>query len=1094
MKKNPTIGELCLVLALLFSVHSLSVAQGVTTAALNGFVKDKTGQALPSVNVVAVHVPSGSVFGTSTRTDGRYNLPNLRVGGPYTVTASVVGYQKQSRTQVYLALSENLDMNFTLTEEAVQGQEVVVVGKQPSVFDGSRTGAATNVERQQIDRLPTLSRSFQDYYKLSPYFAPPTATGTSGNVLGRNSKYSNIQIDGVNFNDLFGLGSSGAPAGQSNVTPISLDAIEEFQMVVSPYDVRQSGFTGAGINVITRSGTNDYRGSAFYFGRNEALAGKSPDTLKTDLAGFTDYQLGGRVGGPIIENQLFFFANAEMTRFKQPFSRTFGNQNLGTNAYTANPDSLRMLSDSVKARYGYDPGSFKDIGYNRESDKLFVRFDYNLSENHKVTARWNYLRSSEDNSPSRGRSLTDIYFDNGKYKLDDKTHSIALQLTSVFSNEASNELTVGYVDQMDQPVYYGQPFPTISITTKGTGTAYTGSQQILLGSEEFRHYNLLGQKYFEIQDNFSWYLPDHVVTIGAKVDMLKFRNLFISDGFGAYGYSSIARFLADLPPDGNTSTSAYTFRYSATNNPKQEANWGANMFGVYAQDEWTVNPQLKVTGGLRIDIPTYPTQPNYNKGIDSTFGYRTDKPPKTSLAFSPRLGFNWALDEERISQVRGGVGIFYGRFPFVWVSNQYSNTGVDFYTVTTAPTRFISDPYGQPKSATSLPTAEVDLTDPSFKAPSILRWSLAADYKLPFDLVATLEGIFSVTLNDVYYQNINLKGLQTNAVLSGRPELTPGGKIVGEDRDVYGRIDTNATRYSAQWVNNAFSPGVFLVKNTNKGSNANLTIQVQKSAPIGLSGTVAYTWGLAKDINSGNSTTASSGWRFNPTQGNPNEPQLTYSQWDRRHRILGGFAYAQDWGQGYKTTVGLFYNGQSGRPFSYMVSGDVNGDGRSDNDLAYIPKDANDIILVTSANAVLPKTDAAYTQLTDYINADSYLKDNKGRISERSGPREPWAHSIDMRINQEILTLGGQKIEVTLDILNILNLLSSDWGWIRNTGVNQTVNLLTFKGLDKRVGADYGKPHYQWTGLKVSGDKANPFQPDNILSRWQMQLGVRFTY
>lgn len=1072
-----------LLLALMLCAPASLLAQGVTTAGINGKVNAANGDPLPGVNVVALHVPSGSVYGVSTRVDGRYTLPNLRVGGPYTVSATMVGYQKQTRTDVYLRLGENLDLNFVLQEEAVQAGEVVVVGQRADVFNASHIGASTNVGRDQIDRLPTLSRNFQDYYKVSPYI-----TGDKGNALGRNSRYNNIQIDGTNFNDLFGLGSTGAPAGQSNVTPISLDAIEEFQIVVSPYDVRQAGFTGAGINAITRSGTNDYRGSVFYFGRDKRIAGKAPstiDSLKTKLAGFRDNQIGGRIGGPIIENKLFFFANAEMTRFNQPFSRTFGNPNLGTNAYTVNPDSLRMLTDALKTKYGYDPGSFTDIGYNRESDKLFLRFDYNLAENHKLTARWSYLRSSEDNSPSRGRSLTDIYFDNGKYKLDDKTNSIALQLTSVFGNQASNEFVLGYVDQMDEPTYYGAAFPTMYIATKGTGTAYTGAQNLVLGAEEFRHFNLLGQKYFEITDNFTWYLQEHTLTFGARVDLLKFRNLFIPDGFGAYTYGSIAQFLNDQR------ATSYSFRYSATTDPEQEANWGARQYGVYAQDEWKVSPALKLTVGIRADVPTYPDKPNYNFAIDSTFGYSTADPPKTQIALSPRIGFNWSMDEARTAQLRGGAGIFYGRFPYVWVSNQYSNTGVDFYTLTSAPTRFIPDPYGQPKSATTLPSAEVDLTDPDFQSPSIFRWNLALDYKLPYEITATVEGIFSVTLNDVYYKNINLKGLQDNSgVLSGRDPLTPGGRIVGEGREVWGRLDTNASRYTTQWVNNQFSPGVFLVTNDNKGSNANVTVQLQRNAPVGLNGTVAYTWGMAKDINSMNSTQAASGWRFNPTPGNPNDPHLTYSQWDRRHRILGAVSYRQDWGGGFITDIGFFYNGQSGRPFSYMVSGDVNGDGRSDNDLAYIPRDANDILLANSAGTVLPKTDPAYSQMMAFIDADPYLKDNKGRISERSGPREPWAHSLDMRISQDIPTIGSQKIEITLDLLNVINLLKSDWGWIKNTGVNQTVNFVTFKGLEKTVGPNYGKAKYQWTGLQVAG----PFLPDNLLSRWQMQLGVRYTF
>lgn len=1086
-------------LLLLVFTASVIIAQGVTTATISGVVKDNNGQILPGIIVAAIHNPSGTKYGTTTREDGKFTLPNLRVGGPYTISASAVGMKENSKQDIYLELSQNLWISFTIVEEAVQLEQVTVTGERNSVLSAGHTGASTNVGRAQIDKLPTISRSFQDFYKLSPYFSPSStsASGSSGNALGRNSKYNNIQIDGVNFNDLFGLGSSGAPAGQSSVTPISLDALEEFQISVSPFDVRQAGFTGAGVNAVTRSGTNQYKGSIFYSGRNEGFVGNSPDSLKAKLANFTDTQFGGRVGGAIIENSLFFFANAEVTRFSQPFARTFGNTTLGTNSYTVSKDSMDLLANHLKTKYGYDPGSYSNIGYNRESDKIFLRFDYNVTENHKLTARWNYLRSSEDNSPSRGRALTDIYFDNGKYKLDDKTHSVALQLSSVFGNSMSNEFIVGYVNQSDIPTYYGARFPTLYIATRASNV----TQNLVLGSEEFRHYNELEQNYIEVTDNFTYYMGEHTFTVGGKLDMFNFRNLFIADAFGAYTYGSIAQFLTD------TKANSYTFRYSATADPLQEANWGANQIALYAQDEWMVTHALKLTAGLRVEIPTYPDKPNENVTIFNTFGYHTSEPPKTSLAYSPRIGFNYSIDEERNTQLRGGIGIFAGRFPFVWVGNQYANTGVDFYTVTAAPTSFNPDPNNQTKPATgTLPSAEVDLTDPNFKAPSILRYNVAVDHRLPYDIIATVEGILSSTQNDVYYENINLAGTQdaSNTVV-GVGSLTPGGLLVGENRPVYGRYgnlvsgSNTVSTFSVQWKNAAqFAPGVFLVKNTSQGSNANVIVQLQRAVAEGLNGTVAYTWGISKDINSGNSTTASSGWRFNPTQGNPNSPKLTYSQWDRTHRVLGALSYRHDWGSnGLATSFGIFYNGQSGRPFSYMVTGDINGDGRTDNDLAYIPKDANDIILVspTATTTVLPKTDPSYASLMAFIEADDYLKENKGKISERSGPREPWAHQVDMRINQEVQIIPGHKIEVTLDVLNVLNLINSEWGWVRNTGVNQTVNMVTFAGLDKTAGPDFGKPHYylQSSTVKVTDGKADPFVSDNILSRWQMQLGIRYT-
>jgi hypothetical protein len=539
----------------------------------------------------------------------------------------------------------------------------------------------------------------------------------------------------------------------------------------------------------------------------------------------------------------------------------------------------------------------------------------------------------------------------------------------------------------------------------------------------------------------------------------------------------------------------------------QEANWGAKQYGVYAQDEWTVTPGLKITGGLRVDIPQYSDRPNYNRRLDDTLftvydiHYRTDEPPKTTPVVSPRVGFNWALDDERTAQVRGGIGIFSGRFPYVWVSNQYSNTGVDFYTRgriagTDTVRNFISDPHNQPKlSAATLPSAEVDLTDRDFKAPSVLRWTLAFDYKLPWDIVGTIEGIFSTTRNDVYTQNLNLKGLQTNADSTGgvprtNGPLTPNGRIVGENREVWGVFDGPASSQTPQWIDaGGFSPGIFLVRNTNQGFNSNVTVHFERNVPSGINGGLGYTWGIAKDINSNNSTTASSQWRFNPTPGNPNEPQLSYSQWDRRHHVLANIAYRFDWGtDGLSTTVGLYYNGQSGRPFSYMVVGDVNGDGRADNDLAYIPANVNDIILVPSATgAPLAKTHAYYLALFQFIDRDVYLGSHKGRISERSGPREPWSNTIDLRIAQEIPVVTGHMVEITFDILNLMNFFDSNAGWIRNTGANQTVNLLQFRGLVTTPGPDYGKARYQWLGV------TDPFQPDNILSRWQMQFGIRYT-
>jgi hypothetical protein len=1085
-------------LAMLFAGTSTLLAQGVTTAAITGKVTSSTGEVLPGANVIAVHNPSGSTYGTSSRVDGRFDLPGLRVGGPYTITVSFVGYAQQKKENITLQLSQTMTLNFLMSEAAVQLGAVEVIGERNAILSAARTGSATNVVRTTMDRLPTITRNFQDYYKTSPYFTGSNEKSSS--VAGRNSKYNNVQIDGADFNDMFGLGSSGTPGGQSGtpVTPISLDAIEEFQVVVSPFDVRQAGFTGAGINAITRSGTNELRGSAFYNGRNQSLVGVSPDALQANAPDFTQYSTGFRLGGPIIQNKLFFFVNGELVRQNAPFTRTFNNDKPGANAFTVFNDSLNILSNTLQTKYGYSTGSWTTIPQIDNSEKFFLRFDFNLSQNHKLTARWNYLNAVDDNSPSRFRGTTDIYSENARYVLKNKTNSFGLQLTSLFGNVASNEVIVGYNDQGDKPVYYGQPFPTLDISTYGSGSDKT-AERLAAGSEEFRHYNELGQKHIEITDNFTYYLQGHTLTAGVKFDMFKIRNLFIQDAFGFYQYNSLKDFLDGKAP------ASYAFRYSATSNPLQEANWGMNQFGIYAQDEWTVSPTLKITAGVRFDIPQYTDKPNYNRAFDSTFtarGYSlsTDKLPNSYVAASPRIGFNWAIDEERNNQLRGGVGIFSGRFPFVWVSNQYSNTGVDFYSVTTAPSGFIADPNGQPRIAKGLPSAEVDITDQNFKAPSILRTNLAWDHRLPFDIVASVEAIFSWTQNDVYYQNINLSGVQSN---NG---ITPNGIITAENRQVWGTISATTGKYSTTGVKvNSNFTAAYLVKNTNQGSNSNITVQLQRQNPSdGLIANLAYTWGVSKDVGGTNSTTASSGWRFNPTQGDPNTPPLTYSDYDRRHRVLATASYRFDWSKwiapnmaGWGTTVGLFYNGLSGTPFSYLVLGDINGDGNggslsSINDLAYIPKDANDIILVSSAGAVLPKTDPAYQQLMDFIENDSYLKEHKGQIAERNGARTPWFGEVDLRISQDIPTISGQRVEVFFDVLNVMNLLNNKWGWQKWVGTNNTTPLYSFNSFDVNPASPgYGKPRYVWT------NPADPNVPNDTgarPSRWAAQFGVRYTF
>lgn len=1052
-----------LLLALFFLIPSILLGQGVTTASISGVVTTQAGEPLPGANIIAVHEPSGTVYGTISRIDGRYNLVGLRVGGPYTITVSYVGYAQQRRENVMLALGQNLELNFRLTEQPLQLGEVEVVGERAGVINAARTGPATNVLRQQIDVLPTISRSFQDYYKISPYFVGNSAAG-------RNNRYNNIQIDGANYNDLFGLGATGTPAGQSNVTPISLEAIEEFQIVIAPYDVRQSGFTGGGVNVITRSGTNRFSGALFYYGRNQNFIGKSPDSLRRPYPNFTDYQTGFRVGGPILRNRLFFFVNGEITRYNSPLNRVFGAPAVGTNIFTVSPDSVRLFREHLKNVYGYETGAFDALKFQRQSNKLFVKLDFNLSQNHRLSLRHSYLDAFDDNAPATSGipapSVATIYAENTRYKTQNTTNSTVLQLRSLFGNNIANELILGYTFIHDSPLYYGQPFPYVSVrTSDAQGRTYN----LAAGSEKFRMANDLKQRVIEITNNLTLFVGSHAITVGTHNEIFSFSNLFIRDFFGAYHWSSLADFLA------GRKAAQYELSYSKVpGNPAPRAEWKAIQYGIYVQDEWTVKPGLRLTYGLRLDVPTFPDKPSYNPKVDSTFkplGYdiSTDKVPKAQFMWGPRFGVNWDVFGDKTLQVRGGVGLFTGRVPYVWISNQYSNTGMEFarlFLTGSAVPDFVPDPYNPPKGGTPIQTTEINVTAPTYKLPQLWRASFGVDKTLAFGFIGTIEAQYSKTVNDILYQDIN---------------LIPQGYLA-DGRPIYGTWNYATRRWTVQKYNSAFT-NVILLTNTNQGYTYNITFQLERpAAPDGFYAKFAYTYGVSKDMNSGTSSQAFSQWRFNHAI-DPNNPTLSYSSFDYRHRILGIITYRYEIFRGISATLGLFYNGLSGQPYSWVYSGDVNGDGQTENDLVYIPKDRNDVILVDAGGNNLPYDNPAYDQLNAFIESDPYLSKNRGKFAERMAARGPWSHQVDARFTLEIPSLRGQKLEITFDILNLLNLLNKDWGIVKAVTF-QRAFLLRFHSLDPTT----GRPRFQWTGTPVRE------LPLDLASRWQAQIGIRYTF
>jgi len=1042
-------------------------AQGVTDAAINGVITTINGEILPGANIIAVHLPTGTQYGTTSRIDGNYNILGMKVGGPYEVTVSFVGYLSQKAENVYLTLSQNLKIDFSLPEGEIEIGTVTVTSERGSILSEGRTGASQNVSLTQIESIPTISRDFQNFAKLSPQisgFGGGSGGGDQGaSALGRNNRYNNVQLDGSQYNDLFGLGASGTPGGQVNTTPISLDAVQEFQVVLAPYDVKFGGFTGAGINAITRSGTNQFHGSVFGFGRNESLVGKAgflsddptTSTNEKDFAEFKEYQYGFRVGGPIMKDELFFFVSGEMTARDEPLT----NSSL-TQGPSNTRDLAQRMGNALRTRYNYqNVGSFDPFTATQPSTKIFGRIDWNISQNHHLTLRHNFVDADRDILGSRGAS-NQLSFSSFSYTIANQTNSSVVELKSTFGNNMSNEFRAGYTMIKDRRAGTdGIPFPQFELRETGI-TLYAGP-------DRFSSANELDQDAFEIEDNFSYLLGDHIFTVGTHNEFLSFRNLFVRSFFGYYRFNSIG----DLE-NGLVANGGYERSFSRTNDPNQAADFTVNQYGFYLQDEWSVLPNFKLTAGVRVDIPTFPTPPAENDSVSKYFpGYHTSDIPDGNMLWSPRVGFNWDVSGDRSVQFRGGAGIFTGRIPYVWMSNNYGNTGTLYADISGGGANLVysSDPYNQPKpgdpGVTSVSTtSEINIISPDFKFPQVLRFNVAMDHQLPFGITGTAEIVHSRSINDLVYEKLNLRD--------------PVGKIKTtgsstEDRILYNGNDSKNGNFTR----------VLLLKNTNEGYAWNFSYQLQRNVIRGLSVNAGYTYGISKDLNSVNSSQARSQMRYNPIDNDPNNPALTTSSYEVRDRIFVGLVYTHEFFNNSPTTISVWYNGQTGQPFSYIYGYDQNNDGFDNNDLLYVPRNPSEILLGSVSNGVFTPNQSQYDAFFSFIENNEGLRENKGKIVERNSAYNPFRHGLDLRIAQDVDLAGFGHFQVTLDILNVINLIDSQSGW--NESLYSTYPTLRSAGtrLD-------GVPVYSFS----APENNTPYTADDLTSRWQMQLGVRYTF
>ena len=1026
-------------------------AQGITTASFNGIVVDKDGNPLQGANVTAVHEPSGTVFGSATRLDGHFNVPNVRVGGPYTLTVTYVGFREESVGDIFLQLGEDRRLDFTLIEEILTTEEVIVIAERDALFSASRTGTETNISTAQIENLPTITRSISDFTRLTPQV---NGTGGSGatSVAGKNNRMNNFQVDGAVLNDVFGLDESGHPTGQINAQPISLDAIQEFQVQITPYDVRSGSFAGGLVNAITRSGTNQFTGSIYYFGRNERLVGELENVKSSD---FKDYQYGFRIGGPLIQNKLFFFLSSELRRRDDPDNAGLADSEQPVK-FVASSSEIKEIINISNNTWGYDPGGFNPFTNETNDQKIFVRLDYNISPQHRLILRHNYVNGDMDDGIDRNQWTYTL--ESNQFKRDNTTNSTVLQLNSTFGNNMANEARIAFTAVRDKRTPLFNPAPQVQINLPEGG-------EVRFGVERFSQKNALDQDVLEFTDNFHYFKGDHIFTVGTHNQLVSFDNLYIQDAYGAYEFDSIDEYEQGTP-------SRYLYSKSIVpGDDEPRAKWDYMQVGLYVQDEWKFSPTLNLSLGLRIDMPLMTDKPLANPLFASTFkGYRTNKVASGNILWSPRLGFNWDATGDRTTQVRGGLGMFAGLPPAVWLSNSYNNTGVDFARVDLATWRgetvpdFNPDPNNQPFFEQEQPPSDIAILDPDFKLPQILRANLAVDQQLPYGLVGTMEFMYGKNINEVFFKNLNVGNM---------------GKPVGKTPD--GRPDYGGSKYSDDFNT------VILLTNTSEGYQWNATAGIRKLLyrdPLkGLSGGLYYTLNESQDINSGRSSRAISNWQYNETD-DPNGETVAISDFLVRHRILGHLSYSFNYDSKSALTISLFYEGRSGNGFSYMYRDDANGDGVRGNDLAYIPKSKSDLSSNVSAEE--------WAKIDAFINSDDALKDARGGIFERNSAAALWSDRFDLRVAQKIPTFGLQNFEITIDIINVLNLLNSDWGHVKYVDYD-AVNLFYLNGYDAE-----GKPDVSLY-VRDYNDDGNINVEDiyvfsDLSSRWGIQFGIRYSF
>lgn len=1072
----------------------------VTTASMSGGVTS-AGEPVIGATVMAVHKPSGTNYGAITNIDGRFDLQGMRTGGPYEITISYIGYQTAIYKDVTLQLGETYNLNVELKESSELLDEVVVTAARTK-FVTEKTGAAMNISNSQIRNLPTINRSISDIARLSPY-----ASGMS--FAGGDGRSTNFSVDGANFNNNFGL-SSDLPGGGN---PISMDAIEEIQVVVAPFDVRQTNFIGGGINAITKSGTNTFKGSAYTYHYNQNMRGNNIDG--EDLGARPEeakHIYGATFGGPIIKNKLFFFANVEFEKVPQQVvdwrPSTDGVADPDNYISQASVADMERVANHLRERYGYDPGSYNDFPADETNLKLLGRIDWNINDNHKLAVRYNYTKNKAWN-PTNGSSGNFGYrlnqnrisqysmaFSNSLYSQDNKVMSVSADLNSRFTDRMSNQLLFTYTKIQDIRDTNSDLFPFIDIMQ---GLDSDGNQILLpyisAGYELFTYNNQVNNKVWNVTDNMTYYLGDHKLTAGISYEHQMANNAYMRNGTGYYRYRSVDEFLSGAAPE------SFALAYGYEGNPTPNAQVAFNQLGIYLQDEWSIRDNFKLTYGLRLDELFFNNDDLItNKAINALdFGGRsvdTGSWPGAKMQVSPRVGFVWDVFNDKSLKIRGGTGLFAGRLPLVFFTNMPTNTGMiqNLVSITTTynsdGTVASRDPrldqlaggmitdVNQMVSTLGLPTQPGDGVVPSsiaaidhdFRMPQVWKTSIAVDYQLPVSFPFTVTGEF------MYTKNINAVMLENWNIRSS--DAANWQRFNGPDN----RMIYPSSGY--EYYDNISDACVLTNTHKGYGWTANVTLNATPAKNLDLM--MAYTHTESKEVSGMPGSNATSAWTNLLTVNGPNFADVQRSRYVVPDRLIGSLSYYVPFTNN-KVTNGLhfnlFYTGYSPNSTSFAYTNDMNGD-NSANDLIYIPNSPDEIQFVSEADR---------NAFWNFVEQDKYLSRHKGQYAEAYGGRAPWVHRFDFRIAQDFSIKAGNTtntLQISLDFMNVGNMLNHAWGVTKTNTVSNGGRILTYEGVDNNNTPIYS----MWKNSAGEYPTETYSLNRNYNECWSFQVGVRYIF